>query len=424
MANWTRVVQGGVGAAVLCVGVGCRSVPQLMPTPHAILQDPGVAFTRVPEALQSNVVDVLYVTDRAPTATLGGQLTYSHRRSRSLAFGSAFVSLGKDVPWSALRADSRVNKRSRDYPVFLREVWERGRFPETPYGLEGEAADWKVASEAEEQEAILAGLLRAEVLRRLALTPRKEVVVYVHGFNNSFSDAVVLAAELWHFMQREGVLISYTWPAGIGGVRGYAYDRESGEFTVHHLKQFLRILLGCGAVERVHLLAHSRGTDVLTTALRELVLEARGTSGELPRLMPVANLILAAPDLDLDVAAQRIGSEHLQTAVERFTIYGCQEDRAITLSNWLFEGIRRLGIVRPEDLSRMQRAILGRTANVHFIDVEGKAGFLSHGYFHENPAASSDLLLLLRENCDPGAEGARPLEPVLPGFWRLRRDYP
>jgi esterase/lipase superfamily enzyme len=396
----------------------------MMPTPNAWIRDGDRAFSAVPEALRSNVVDLLYLTDRAPTSTLGGQLRYDHRRSRSLAYGSAFVSLGKDVPWPDLEADSRVRKRARDYPVFLREVWERGRFPDTPYGLGRGARGWEVDRAVDEQEGIVAGMFRAEVQRRLALTPRKEVVVYVHGFNNGFEDAVVLAAELWHFMQREGVMISYTWPAGSGGLLGYAYDRESGEFTVHHLKQFLRILLECGGVDRVHLVAHSRGTDVLTTALRELVLELRQSSGELPRLLPVANLILAAPDLDVDVSSQRVVSEHLQTAVERFTIYVCQEDRAITLSNWLFEGIRRLGIVRAEDFTAEQQTILGATANVHFVDVEGKAGFLSHGYFHENPAASSDLLLLLRENCDPGPGSARPLEPVVKGFWKLGREYP
>jgi len=411
-------------AAVVCLGVGCQSVPQLMPTPNVVLANANDAFEAVPEVLQSNVVDILYVTDRKPTSTFGGQLTYGHRRSRSLAFGSAFVSLGKDVPWSVLKEDSRARKRSRDYPVFLREVWERGRFPETPHTLEEQAGGWQESRELEEQEAILAGVLRGEVLRRLARTPRKEVVVFVHGFNNTFSDAVALTAELWHFMEREGVMISYTWPAGIGGLRGYAYDRESGEFTVHHLKQFLRILLECGGVERVHLLAHSRGTDVLTTALRELVMEARRPSKTLPRLLPVANLILAAPDMDLEVAGQRIGAEHLHTAVERFTIYACQEDRAITMSNWLFEGFRRLGVLRPEDLTPLQQDAIAGARNMNVIDVQGKAGFLSHGYFHENPAASSDLLLLLRENCDPGPDGPRPLEPVVNGFWRLKRDYP
>ena len=51
---------------------------------------------------------------------------------------------------------------------------------------------------------------------------------------------------------------------------GYNVDRESGEFAVHHLKQAIRLIADTPGVEKLHLLAHSRGTDVLVTALREL----------------------------------------------------------------------------------------------------------------------------------------------------------
>jgi esterase/lipase superfamily enzyme len=191
------------------------------------------------------------------------------------------------------------------------------------------------------------------------------------------------------------------------------------------LKQFLRLLLSCEEVERVHLVAHSRGTDVLTTALRELVLEERGrTGGSLARLGVVANLVLAAPDLDVQVVGQRVAAEHLNTAVGRFTIYVCQEDRAINLSNWLFEGVRRLGVLSPGDLTKKQLRSVAKAENTHVIDVQGGAGFLSHGYFYENPAASSDLLLLLREDCDPAVGGVRPLEPLIEQFWVLEEDYP
>ena len=70
----------------------------------------------------------------------------------------------------------------------------------------------------------------------LDLSPGKEVYFYIHGYNNDFEDAAFAAAELWHFAGREGVPIFYTWPAGAPGPSGYIYDRESGEFTLNHLK--------------------------------------------------------------------------------------------------------------------------------------------------------------------------------------------
>jgi esterase/lipase superfamily enzyme len=68
----------------------------------------------------------------------------------------------------------------------------------------------------------------------------------------------------------------YSWPAGQAGLlRGYSGDRESGEFTVFHLKEFIRTIAAIDEVEKINFSAHSRGTDVILTALRELIIEAR-----------------------------------------------------------------------------------------------------------------------------------------------------
>src|SRR5207248_6468071 len=116
------------------------------------------------------------------------------------------------------------------------------------------------------QQKNLHDLLR----QRLAQSPQKDVFVFVHGVNNAFDDAVFRAAEVWHFMGRVGVPVAYSWPAGYGGIRGYAHDRESGEFSVTHLRHFIKMIADCPEVERVHLVAHSRGCDVTISALREL----------------------------------------------------------------------------------------------------------------------------------------------------------
>ena len=73
---------------------------------------------------------------------------------------------------------------------------------------------------------------------------------------------MLVIAELWHFLGRQGVPILYTWPAGFGGLRGYTRDRESGGFTIFHLKQFLRLLASTPELEELNIIAHSRGTDV------------------------------------------------------------------------------------------------------------------------------------------------------------------
>lgn len=246
--------------------------------------------------------------------------------------------------------------------------------------------------------------------------------MYVHGFNNDFRWATAIAAQFWHFLPREGVPIVYSWPAGRGGVRGYTYDRESSEFTVSHFKRFLTVLAACPELDRVHVIAHSRGADVVTSAVRELLLEAGGAGTSVARVAKIGNLVLVAPDLDLEVASQRVAAEMVPLAVGRFTVYVHEKDRAIGLANWLFEGIRRLGQVRVRDFTAEQRAYMLRAGKVEFIDARVKAGFPGHGYFHSNPAVSSDLLQLLRYDC-PAGHALRPLAREQDLLWRITDDY-
>ena len=157
--------------------------------------------------------------------------------------------------------------RSARPKLKLVSTTELGRFPATPYAFQiVEGTDIELDPEvvAEREETLAQA--RQELLRRLALTPRKEVYVFVHGVGNSFDDAVASVAEGWHFLGREGVPIAYTWPAGRGGLFFYAYDRESGEFTHFHFKQFMRVLTSIPEIEKIHVIAHSRGNDVVLSA--------------------------------------------------------------------------------------------------------------------------------------------------------------
>ena len=66
---------------------------------------------------------------------------------------------------------------------------EIGRFPEVPYPAVVSSAGYRRAPGvvAAHEEAVAS--LQGEIRRRLAKTERKEVVVFIHGYNNSFADA-------------------------------------------------------------------------------------------------------------------------------------------------------------------------------------------------------------------------------------------
>jgi len=402
---------------------GCAN-RQLIETPNLYAQAGLDPFQDCPPAFQNNEVEVLYATDRLPEDRRGGGREYGYKRSRSLAYGRAVVEFGEDVPWPVLAENSLKENRDVSLPLNLRQTVQLGRFPETPLPFVKQGNQLVEDPGAVAENERVSRAFQAEVSRRLAQTPQKDAYVFVHGYNNDFQHSVFVIAEIWHFLGRKGIPIAYSWPAGRGRLRGYNYDRESGEFTIHHLKNFLKLLASCPDLERIHLLAHSRGTDVLTSAIRELVIETRAEGKNPHEVFKIADVTLAAPDLDFEVFIQRIAAEKVGLGLGRVTLYVSEEDKAIGLSTWLFFGMKRVGRLAYEDLDQSLRTRLGQIPNAAIVDARVHSGFVGHSYFYSHPAVSSDLILSMGQGRYPGTENGRPLEPVGPNFWRIEKGYP
>ena len=409
---------------LLVVSTGCQT-PSLMATPNLYLAENSSPFDSVPAELRDPAVHVLYATDRQPLEDPADPPFYGYERSTSFAYGIGEIQFGEDVTWDELVAASTTDKRETKLHSSLVSVTELRRAPDSNgrHLIENETMVVDPAILAQEQAVSesICGTLHA----MLEHSDRKEVFLFVHGYNVQFDIALITIAEIWHFLGRIGVPVAYSWPAGRGGLRGYTTDRESGEFTIYHLKQFIRAIAACDAVEKVHVIAHSRGTDVALTAVRELYLEQKAGHLDPNRPSKFGNLILAAADLDLQVVGQRVVAEGLLTLSERLTIYISNEDRAISLASWLFDSVRRLGKLRSSDLTAEQKANVVRTHRLHLIDARvGPTDLFGHSYFYQDPAVSSDLILVLRDNRDPGAENGRPLLSEDAGFWQVYEDYP
>jgi len=415
---------------------GCSTARLMMPTPNVHLDPERDAFADLATPLRSPAVKLFYVTDRAPEQDEQGNLYYGSGRSASLAFGTAVVNLGRDITWDDLLEASRTQRRLKPVELELREVTELVRGPNTP--LPYAEVDGKVVEEPTlvAQRDAAAEVARKALAKQLALTPRKEVFIYVHGYNNTFEKAAFAMAELWHFLGRIGVPIIYTWPAGYPGPFGYTYDRESSEFTIYHLREALDFIASFPEVEKIHLIAHSRGTDVAVAAVRELTLLARGAGIDPREKYKIHNLVLAAPDLDLQVATQRIAGDQLVLSVDRFTMYTSPADKAIGFARRLFQSPRgRVGTAGLGDVDETIKAAMefGREhspTNFAIVNFSGASDAdkaqidrYGHSYFRNAPTVSSDLVLMLRDDLDPGSPG-RPLEPIGLRFWRVPPGYP
>ncbi|MCE9620578.1 MAG: alpha/beta hydrolase [Planctomycetes bacterium] len=437
-----RFVAPATAAVLVLVALaGCSNKIQLMPTPNLYLAGDVDPFPNVPPEFQNNKVDVLYFTDRAPEIdpdSVNGR-KYGYVRSRSVAFGVSQVEFGHNISWEELDKASRARDRSVNLEVEVVNTNEIVRFPLTPRSLvkivdvnaipnqtADPAAFNMLGDEVDAEELLAEGFMEAELSAQLAKTTHKEVYLFIHGYNNTFDDGVETIAQLWHFFGRQGVPIAYTWPAGSSGIlRGYNYDSASSEFTVFHLKQMLLKIAKNPDVKKINIICHSRGTDTTINALRELYMEIRASGRNTRELLKLGTLVLAAPDIDLDIVMQKLITVRLGQVPERFAMYINSKDGALGLSSWLFGGLSRLGEVKADMFTPQELELLRTSKSTQIIDAHvSNTGAFGHDYFHSNPAVSSDLILFLRYQLPPGAEYGRPLQVHKNGFWMVEDGYP
>jgi len=282
--------------------------------------------------------------------------------------------------------------------------------------------------------------LQAEIASRLAIARRKEVVLFVHGYHTSFEQAALTMGELCHFLGRDLVCGMFTWPAGgrRGILFGYASDRESSEYAVEDLLKTIRIIGQTPGVERIHLIAHSRGTDTLASALAELSVEAYALQSSPDREFHIGNVVLVAPDIDGDVALTKIfkvfsdpdlpfgGKAEPDTLIPpapglKVTLYVSPDDKALATANWLMGSIARLGRIDATMLNADQIAAIGALGAIDIIQVRGRTDFFGHRYLASNPQVSADVIAMLRYDLRPSEPG-RPLEHVTGPFWQVARQ--
>ena len=253
----------------------------------------------------------------------------------------------------------------------LGPVRELGRYPEEPYAVRattnGVERDPIVLARHDRAEAEL----QAEVQRRLQQAPSGQVMLFVHGFNETFASGAYTAADLCHFFGRRHVCALFTWRAETGGNPLFAYTKttESAQFSVGHLKKTIRTLAQTPGVKGVQLLAHSRGTAVMLNAFRELAIGEVVAGKDPADSLKFENLVLLSPDIDADVAPQQIeiflSDPNLHSAWSRATLprflrgrltaYASPEDRALKLSKFLFGSSRRVGQLTPGGSRRRAR---------------------------------------------------------------------
>lgn len=218
--------------------------------------------------------------------------------------------------------------------------------------------------------AIMADV-RKDVARRPA--SERDVLVFVHGYNTNFADAAYRFAQIVYDSGFKGVPVLFTWPSR-ASLLAYPYDRESAFYSRDFLELNLRAIAKDIGAARMDILAHSMGTLLTLETLRQAAIRGDGNFGGKLR-----NVMLAAPDVDLDVFKTQ-----MRTINRPVTVFISSDDRALAFSRRFAGNKARLGALSTAD--KQDIADLEKLG-VDLIDLSdvSTSDSLNHGKFAASP---------------------------------------
>jgi len=311
---------------------GCVSAPEGVLSP--------VAQT-APDATE---VSIMVATTRSPSDNPG--LLYSGERGDAIDFNEIVVS----IPPEATRKVGEVQ-------------WPK-KLPPDP-SLEFATLS---ASPAETTDDVKAWYERNK-------SPSGRLLIFVHGFNNRYEKAVYRFAQIAHDSKTDATPVMFTWPSR-GSVFEYGYDKESTNYSRSALESLLSAAIKESSVRDVTILAHSMGTWLTVESLRQMAIRNDGVPSK------ITNVILAAPDLDIDVFRQQLAD--MGPNRPKFTVFVSKDDRALTLSRRISGNIDRLGQI---DISSPVYQALLEKEGITVLDLSALqvGDSLNHSKFADSP---------------------------------------
>lgn len=304
----------------------------------------GVLMPVLADAPGTDSVKIIVATTRKPDPSPA--LMFGGLRSDAIAFASVDVS----VPPDSVRTVGEIQ-------------WPKA-LPGNP------ATDFvtRRTSVLDRREAV------ALVHGRLRTSHKRQVLVFVHGFNNTFEDAVYRFAQIVHDSGTDAVPVLFTWPSK-GNVLAYGYDHDSSTYSRDQLESVLRALVADPEVQDVSILGHSMGNWLVLESLRQMAIRDGRVAAK------IKNVLLAAPDVDVGIAREQIADMGPQKPA--FALFISRSDKALEVSKDLWGSTARLGSIDP--LQEPYRTVLERD-KIAVYDLTGlKSGGLDHTTFATSP---------------------------------------
>ena len=198
---------------------------------------------------------------------------------------------------------------------------------------------------------------------------KRNVLFFVHGYNNTTSDAILRLAQFSHDTGFEGVPVLFDW-ASAASVTRYVYDLNSALIARPKIPEISQIMLNTQA-EGIDIFAHSMGSFLTMEAIKDASL-----TGRFNRYGRLNSITLASPDIDMDLFRSQLSQINL--TLDRFYVLLSEDDSALRFSRRLAGGVPRVGAADIDELSD-----LGVTA-IDLSEVDNsKSG--SHSKFAGSP---------------------------------------
>jgi esterase/lipase superfamily enzyme len=252
------------------------------------------------------------------------------------------------------------------------------------------------------------GDVRKEIEAARKAGDEPEALVFLHGYNVSFEDAAIRAAQIGYDLKVPGPVAFFSWPSR-GNLAAYPADEASIEASEQPIADFLvEFAQNCktgDTTPKLHLIAHSMGNRGFLRALQRIAASA-GLRGK----VHFNQIILAAPDVDRDLFLSLAAL--YRAHADGVTLYASRRDLAVHLSAKLHDA-PRAGYFVPYTVTPGVDTIA-----VPDFDVD----LLGHSYFAQAEALLHDIFDLLRHG-EPPAKRQR-IEAAKDGdavFWRLKR---
>lgn len=210
-----------------------------------------------------------------------------------------------------------------------------------------------------------------------------DVLIYVHGFKQTFETAALDAAHLSDGIRFRGQTMVFSWPSK-AGLFDYSYDRESAMWSRDDFERVLQSVVTPQGAARVHIVAHSMGTMLTLESLRQLHDRYGDTVDD-----RIGAVVFAAPDIDMDVFSSAI--TRLGPLARKITVITSTNDRALALSGQLAGGMTRVGAAEKAVIEKL---------GVRVIDASDSGwGIVNHDLFLSN----ADVRRVIRRQIDTSA---------------------